>query len=446
MQLKKRKRRSGSAAGIGGSLAAATCALLGPGTAPDVVAQELEPWDIDTAALYYGESDGRVKDFSVSAHATKEIHEDRFLSLTATFDTLTGASPTGAVPNPTPQTFTRPSGNADFIVAPGEAPLDDTFQDTRFALSASWERPVSRLAKISLGASFSDEFDYTHTGFNASIARDFNNRNTTFSFGTAVASDTWNPLGGVPIAFNPMREVGNWASKRGGTGDRREEDKDVVDVLIGVTQVINRESIIQFNYSLSKSDGYLTDPFKILSVVDPVTGLAVTGPAGSGMNMYLYENRPQDREKQSFYTLYKRDLSGNVFDISYRYMTDDWDIDSHTVDLHYRFRLGDSGKYLQPHVRFYTQTAASFYRTVLFDGVPLPMFASADYRLGEFDAFTIGVEYGQETRRGEIDARLEFYQQSGTADASAAVGVLAGYDLYPDLSAVIAQVSYKFGR
>lgn len=408
MQLKKRRRQTNASSAIGSSLAVATCALLGPGTAPDAIAQELEPWEIDTAALYYGESDGRVKDFSISAHASKEIREEQFLSLTATVDTLTGASPTGAVPNPAAQTFTRPSGNDSITVLAGELPLDDTFKDTRTALSANWERPIARLSKLNLGVSFSDEFDYTHTGVNASVARDFNNRNTTVSFGAAVAADTWNPLGGIPLAFNPMREVGNWSSKLGGTGDRTEQDKDVTDLLFGVTQVIDRESIIQFNYSLSKSDGYLTDPFKLLSVVDPTTGLALAGPAGSGMNLYLYENRPSEREKESFYTLYKRNLSGNVFDISYRYMTDDWDIDSHTVDLHYRFHLGDNGKYLQPHVRFYSQTAASFYRTVLFDGDPLPAVASADYRLGEFDAVTIGFEYGQRTRRGRFEGRLEF--------------------------------------
>ena len=445
MQLKRSKRRSSVSPGVGGSLAAATCALLGPGTAPQVVAQELEPWVIDSAALYYAESDGRVSDFSVSTWARKEKGEDRFLTLTLTFDTLTGASPNGAVPQPLPQTFTRASGNDDFTIAAGGAPLDDTFQDTRTALSASWDLPVSRLSKVNVGVSYSDEFDYTHTGVNFGFARDFNNRNTTVSLGAAIASDSWNPLGGIPTALAPMREVGNYDSKCCG-GGRGERDKDVTDLLVGITQVLNRDSIIQFNYSLSKSDGYLTDPFKILSVVDPVTGILAPGPVGSGLGLYLYENRPGEREKQSFYTLYKRNLGGNVFDISYRYMTDDWEIDSHTVDLHYRFNMGEGGKYLQPHIRFYSQTAADFYRTALFDGAPVPQFVSADYRLGEFDAFTIGIEYGQDTRRGAIDARLELYQQSGTADSWAAVGALANYNLYPDLNAVIAQFSYKFGR
>lgn len=444
MQLKKHARMASRSnrpmRQIGGSLAAATCALLGPTATSVVTAQELEPWSLDSALLYYGESDGRVRDVSLNALAKKELREDSFLTLTLATDTLTGASPSGAVPSSVPQTFTRPSGNGSYTIAPGAAPLDDTFQDTRTALSVGYRWPLARLSTIDVGLGMSDEYDYTHTGLNASVARDFNNRNTTLSFGFALANDTISPVGGSPTPLSLMLAEDDDSAKRG------DQSKDVVDILVGVTQVLNRHALVQFNYSLSQSDGYLTDPYKILSVVDPVSGLPIAGAPGSGLYRYIYENRPQTRDKQSLYGLFKRDFAGNVFDVSYRYMTDDWNIDSHTIDLHYRFRLGDGGKYLQPHLRFYSQNAASFYNTVLFDGNPLPAFASADYRLGEFDAVTLGIKYGQETRRGEFDARFEVYQQSGIASPGARVGALANLDLYPDLNAVIAQFSYKFGR
>ena len=74
-----------------------------------------------------------------------------------------------------------------------------------------------------------------------------------------------------------MLGLGDLTNKRG------DQSKDVTDLLIGVTQVLNRHTIVQFNYSLSQADGYLTDPYKVLSVVDPVTGNPVAGPAGSGL-------------------------------------------------------------------------------------------------------------------------------------------------------------------
>jgi len=100
MQLKKNAKANAAFRQVGGSLAAATATLLGTGAAPQLHAQELEPWEIDTAALYYGESDGRVQDFSLNAIARKETNEDTFINLTLAFDTLTGASPTGAAPTP----------------------------------------------------------------------------------------------------------------------------------------------------------------------------------------------------------------------------------------------------------------------------------------------------------------------------------------------------------
>jgi hypothetical protein len=443
MQLKRRVGRGAIPLQVGGSLAAATCALLGSGTPTTVIAQELAPWDIDSAFLYYGESDGRVRDASINVLASKELREDGLLGLSLAFDSLTGASPSGAAPSTVPQTFTRPSGGASYTVGAGEIPLDDSFLDTRTAIGATWKWPVSRLTTLEVGANLSDEYDYTSTGLNARLARDFNNRNTTLSFGVAAAADTVSPVGGAPAPLTPMLE----ADDDGGgkvtlAGD---QSKDVVDFLIGVTQVLNRQTIVQFNYSLSQADGYLTDPYKILSIVDPITGQPVAGPPGSGLNLYLYENRPETREKQSLYTLLKRDFNGDVFDISYRYMTDDWGIDSHTVDLHYRWQFS-GGKYFQPHLRFYSQNQADFYQTVLFSGAPIPPFATADYRLAKMDGVTFGIKYGQETQNGEFTARFEIYEQTGEASAGSSVGALTGLDLYPDLSAVIAQFSYKFGR
>lgn len=435
MQLKNRGQRP-----IGAPLAAATCALLGQTGPGEVIAQERTAWDIDTSMLIYSESDGRVRDTSLNAIARKEIKEDAFLDLTLALDTLTGASPSGAVPWTGVQTFTRPSGDGQYTIAPTESPLDTTFQDTRIAFGASWEWPVTRLAMLSVGASLSDEYDYTHTGVNARLARDFNDRNTTLSFGAALANDTIDPVGGAPIELAPMLGLSDLSNRRG-----QGLSKDVLDLLVGVTQVVSRHTVIQLNYSLSQSDGYLTDPYKVLSVVEPLTGDPVLGPAGSGLYRYLFEKRPEKRDKQSVYALIKRDFSGDVLTASYRYMTDDWGVDSHTFDVQYRWSFGD-GQYVQPHARFYTQTAADFYTTVLFAGQPLPAFATADYRLGELDGLTLGVKYGKETPRGEWSTRVEWYQQTGEPSAGSAVGSLAGLELYPDLNALIAQFTYRFGR
>lgn len=427
---------------ISATLATATCALLGTTPVAPVCAEEMNQWDFDTSLLYYGEDNNRVQDASLGLIATRRFLDDRSLTLGLTVDALTGATPNGAIQQPFAQTFTRPSGNSVYTVPANELPLDDTFRDTRYALTANWQQPLGRLYKFNVGASASKEFDYMHVGLNARLARDFNQRNTTVSAGLAVARDEFDAVGGVPAPLSPMLDVGD-LSNRGGA-----ETKDVLDVVLGVTQVINRNTVVQLNYSYSDSSGYLTDPYKIISLVDGTTGEALPRPPTPGVDgpshQFLFESRPDERVKHSVYGQAKHFMNGKVLDVSYRYMSDDWDIDSHTLDLRLRWPFGDE-RYLEPHLRFYTQTEADFYTVSLIDGQTLPTFASNDYRLGNFDGLTAGIKYGWTTRNDhDLSVRLELYQQRGDIPADKLIGNQVGTVTYPDLDAVIAQFTYRF--
>ena len=435
--MKRSDNRSISAA-----LAAATCSLLGGGIPAPVDAQEEPDWDFNTSLLYYGEDDDRVKDYSVSAIARRMFVDDRFLTIGLTVDVLTGATPNGAIKQDVPQTFTRPSGDGAYTVAAGELPLDDTFKDTRAAFTVSWQQPVGEASLINIGASASHEYDYTHIGLNAKFARDFNRRNTTLSAGIALSMDSLDPVGGAPKPLTPMLDVGDKSNRRG------DEDKDVLDIVVGVTQVVSRNLIVQANYSYSNSDGYLTDPYKVLSLVDGTTGDTlprVPTPGAEGpSHQFLFENRPDDRTKHSIYGQAKYYMNGKVLDASYRFMTDDWEIDSHTVDVRYRIPFG-ADRFFEPHLRFYTQTEAEFYMLSISDSQPLPGFASADYRLGDFDAITLGIKYGWKTRNdNEMSVRVEGYRQTGSIPGNQLIGNQATRDNYPDLNAIIVQLGYRF--
>lgn len=426
------------------ALTAATCALLGCALPEPVAAQEEGGWDFDTALLYYGEDGDRVQDISLSVLAYRDYLDDRILTLGFTADSLTGASPNGALPQRFPQTFTTPSGKKTYTTPSNELPIDDTFLDTRVALTANWQQPLGRLYKINLGASFSKEYDYLHTGLNAKLSRDFNNRNTTVSGGIAVASDQIEPEGGIPDGLTQMLNVGD-RSNRG----KSSESKELFDIVFGITQVFTRNLVVQANYSYSDSSGYMSDPFKVLSVIDGGSGdalaIAPTPGVDGPSHLYRYEQRPDERSKHSLYSQAKYFMNGKVLDISYRYMTDDWEIDSHTVDVRYRWPIGSG--YLEPHLRYYTQSAADFYSLDLINGDALPEFVSADTRLGEFNAVTVGAKYGWQTSNGNhMNIRLELYQQSGNIGNNELIGNQVNQDNYPDLNAIIIQYGYSFGK
>jgi len=377
--------------------------------------------------------------------ARRTFVDDKFLSLGLTVDALTGASPNGALPQSSAQTFTRPSGEKTYTTPAGNLPIDDTFRDTRVALTANWQQPLGRLYQLNAGASASAEFDYIHAGLNAKIARDFNQRNTTVSAGIAVAHDSLDPIGGTPIGLSLMLDTEDKSNRMG------DETKDVFDFVLGVTQVVTRNFLVAVNYSYSDASGYLSDPYKILSIVDGVTGDAIPTlrPPGSEdgpSQLNVFEHRPDERVKHSFFTQAKYYMDGKVLDLSYRYMTDDWEIDSHTVDLRYRWPISDRS-YVEPHIRYYSQTEAAFYRASLIDGQALPGYASSDYRLGNFDAVTVGAKFGWTTGGGnDMSVRLELYQQSGSIPSGQLIGNQLTRDNYPDLNAVILQYSYRFGR
>jgi hypothetical protein len=383
------------------ALASATCALLGTAVMTPADAQEDPDWDFNTSLLYYGEDGDRVQDLSFKSLTTRRFTDDRFLTFGLTVDTLTGASPNGTIRQDVPQTYTRPSGSGGYTVPAGELPLDDTFKDTRVAITANWQQPAGESGLVNVGFSASKEYDYLHTGVNARYAHDFNQRNTTVSAGVAFARDSIEPVGGAPVPFTPMFEIGNTTNRLG------DQDKDILDVVLGVSQVINPDLVVQMNYSYSNAQGYLNNPYKLLSLVDPVTGDTLERPPipGGPSHEYRFEGRPDERTQHGIYTQAKLNMDGKVLDASYRY------------------------------------------RLSLDSSQPLPAFASSDYRLGEFDAVTAGLKYGWKTRSGnDMSVRLEWYTQSGNVPADQLIGNQALRDNYPDLNAVIVQFSYRFSR
>ena len=400
---------------IRSALTIATSTMLAS-VSPVTQAASDSDWEVDSAILYYSETD-RVTAIEPVVKLRKKIAEDEYIGFRVVVDSLTGSSASGAIATNGPQTFTTPSGTS-YTTAAGETPLDPSFHDTRVALNAEWEKPLSKTVKGLFSVNASSEYDYDSYGIAANISWDFNNRNTTLVTGLAYNSDTVNPVNGAPTGLNEMS-----ATK---TTQGSNLDKTVTDILFGVTQVISRNTIMQFNYSHGEDDGYLTDPYKILSVLDN------SGNLLSGSGKYLYEKRPTTRSRDAIYIKAVHQFSEDVLHLSYRYYSDDWGIDSNTFDARYRYELG-GGHYLQPHVRYYQQNKADFYHYNLVAG-NIPQYASADYRLSDLTATTFGIKYGVELdKEQEFTARVESVTQSVDGD-----------NLGPDVDAIIFQLGYSF--
>ncbi len=429
---------------IATALAVASCALLGQpvlGQPAQATAEAptQKDWKVDAAIMYYGEED-RVQAVEAIGNIQKAFGDKYQLDIKIVVDSLTGASASGAVAQNKEQSFTRPSGDGEYHTKPNETPLDDTFHDTRLQLSANWSEILNPEWRVNAGVYGSREFDYTSLGINSAVERNLNKDNTTLVLSTAYTYDIVDPVGGRPVALSTMVYRDDYLTEteyRAAFDNTRldsSDHKETFDLMLSLTQVLNRRWLFQSNYSLSVVSGYMTDPYKVLTQVDN-TGTAIN---------YLYENRPDSRIKQGIFLMTKGALDNGVVDLSYRYSRDDWEIQSHTLETHYRYYF-TGNIYGQLHLRYYRQQAAEFYRPFLRDNQVLPTYASADYRIGEMNAYTLGIKLGQRLTGGsELSYRLEYYQQDPSNNGTELIGQLQQQELFPTVKAIVAQFSYSF--
>lgn len=432
MQLKQKRALS-----IANKLAVAATALVGTVANAEVVEDE---WDFVGSVLAYSETD-RVSAAEFLFSAEKDYSDTSKLTYKVVLDTLTGASASGAIAQATVQTYTQPSGKGQYTIAPFETPLDDTFQDTRGQFNISWTDALAEDSRYTVGSNLSKEYDYTSISFNGEYARDFDRKNTTLSVGASFAIDSVSPEGGKPIGLSSMViDEGQFATRDdfwtdfNATRDKSDGDIDTVELLLGWTQVVNRKMIMQFNYSYSDVSGYLTDPFKVLSVIDN----------NAATQDVVYENRPDTKTQHTLFGMAKYHLDDSILDFSYRYLTNDWEIDSHTIDFKWHLFAGEN-TFWEPHFRYYQQSAAEFYTPYLVDGQALPEFASADYRIGEMSTMTLGLKYGFTMSGGNrAEIRTELYKQTPEAASAEAVAAVDSLGIYPEIDAFMIQFTYFF--
>ena len=412
-------------------LMAASCALLSHTARSQASDDTGQPLVVDAALLYYKENAGRVQTIEPVVSLRKDFGDLRVLAGTFTLDTLSGATPNGAIPSKQPQTFASPSSTSLtprpgykttlYTIAPGNLPQDPHFKESRVGGDLDWSQPLGLENTLSYGGHASTEHDFDSVAAHAGITHDFNEKNTTLSASVSEEYDRIHAHGGNPLSGSDYSLYEKEPT----------QTKSVTGALIGVTQVVRRNWLTELNYSVDRSQGYLTDPYRILSVLD-----------GQGNVLgYRYESRPDTRTRQSLYWVNKVALGPTVLDLSYRRGTDSWAVHSDTVEARLRVDLG-GGMYLEPHARWYRQSAADFYDLYVSGLTALPTYMSADPRLGVFDATTLGIKFAWTVgRTGELNVRFEQYRQR-PSEQSSLLPALQGLNLNPNLTANIVQLGW----
>jgi len=409
-------------------LSTAACVLLASTAASPARAQVANggatpATQIDASTLVYSERQ-RTTIYEPTVRVTRLFANRQSFSATFGVDAMTGASPTGAAPRQITQTTTSASGTVTTTPA-GELPTRD-FRDVRGSLDLGWTVPVGTLFTGTTGGHLSKERDYQSTGWNGSASLDVFHRRLTLTAGGGFNWDRVDPVGGTAVPFTE-NVIANTSPN----------DKRVSSAMVGATQVVTRRWLLGVNGTWTRENGYLTEPYKVLSELDPVTGLTTRE---------IRERRPGTRTRRDVLLNSAYDFDRDVLYTNARYYWDDWRIRSMALDFRYRHELSD-GTFLQPHARFYGQTAASFYRFNLLAGDPLPPFASSDQRLGALRSLTLGATYGFRVPRtpGEFSVRAEWLHQWGDTRNAHPPGIEATLNQFPPLDAGSLVLGWSIG-
>lgn len=291
-------------------------------------------------------------------------------------------------------------------------------------------------ASFTINAGVSSEPDYLSRFGGASALFDFNAKQTSVNAGVTYASSDIHATldhDATPYIYdacgtaacNFFSASSSIADAAGGrkilSGERRD-----VGASIGLTQVLTADTQLNANVGFLRSSGYLGNPYRVVEVafIDPAQQAFAPSPDVYYVTVNsMLEQRPDVRRQWTAslrYAQYVAPLDAGAH-LDYTYYRDDWDIRAHTLQAQWAQPLGQ-GWLVTPMLRYYTQTAASFYtpylvtpqgqytigpsgpgggeRLVPFDRSLLPAYYSSDYRLAAFGAVSAGLSVAKTFARG----------------------------------------------
>ena len=92
--------------------------------------------------------------------------------------------------------------------------------------------------------------------------------------------------------------------------------------------------------------------------------------------------------------------------MDYRYFNDDWDVQSHTLDVAWVWDYSPAVTYT-PFIRYYTQHEAEFFNNLAQRD---QRYFADDYRLSAFGAFSYGLRASRKIQNWEVSVDAERYQ------------------------------------
>jgi len=217
----------------------------------------------------------------------------------------------------------------------------------------------------------SEESDYDADTINFNVSHEVFGGLTTINMGYAKGADE--------VRRNIKNPDGSKTNDPGFA-----EDVDRQNYQLGLSQIISKNLIMGLAFETITDEGFLNNPYRVVRFLNP-DGVT-TGTE--------FERYPNTRTSSAlgltakYYLPYRAALTG-----LYRYYTDDWDIEAHTLELGYTHPNGPWTFDLK--YRYYLQNGADFYSD-LFPRANAQNFLARDKELSDYTDQTFGVAVSYE--------------------------------------------------
>lgn len=331
--------------------------------------------------MKYTENDDRITVDYKLLDLKQEIGADYTLGISFTYDTISGGTPVWV------DTYSGASGVAssdgkinvykqesngtyknyggyDYDTSSSKTKSNYPYEnveidDERRALSVNLTKRTPSRDEISFGSSFSKEQDFESKEVSLGYLYNLDSsRNRSISAGVSYQENE-----AYHLYYN------DW------------KDFHIVNTQIGYTHTFTKYTVGQINAFMIKQDGELSNSYQTILRYD-----------NAGWLWRAVEQRPEEKLSSGLSASLVSKIYDNIaLHTDYRFYNDDWGITSHTFSVSPNIDVEDWT--FSPLVRFYTQTAADFYKehdssdntfNETQDG-------SSDERLGEYHGMTYGI-------------------------------------------------------
>ncbi|MEN8817468.1 MAG: DUF3570 domain-containing protein [Nonlabens sp.] len=346
--------------------------------------------DGDNAAVSGGIGTEELNDVTATFIVAIPLNDDDVLTIDAGVSAYTSASSSNVGPFD------------DGPASPFQASSGASSGDLWANMTGNYSHSSDDRNKIwSAKASVSSEYDYFSLGLGGSYTRLFNEKNTELSVNANVFLDSWkiihptelrsfgtNGNGLAAELFTRNTITGN-ANYNPNFNEISDKGRNSYSLGLGFSQILHKNVQGSLSLDLIQQQGLLSTPFQRVYFSDVADSFIDEFQLADDV-----ERLPDSRTKIAVGGRLNWYLTERfVLRSSYRYYTDNWGIDSHTLSLEVPIKLTDKLT-VYPSYRFYNQTAADYFAPYE-EHLSTQEFYTSDFDLSEYQAnqYGLGLTY-----------------------------------------------------